>query len=808
MASRCFDEQSLTSWLHKEFPAKNQSTIEEHLESCASCKMLLDEIRFFEGGLSQALRCPEPEDMARWLEGRLQLNKARKIQDHISECEDCREMTEVVEAALDEDLVQKPRKAKVKRGHTRGVRAIRRRSSTPAWLYVVAPLAAAALIMFLLSPGANRSDSAGEVAGAGQKPEVKVSAKNKEPGAAEQKTTAPEKDPGSQPRAPTAKDPERDSKKSPVQTPKQKAAPEMKSPDRKSGDPGEAHKTSPSQPKVMPKAEMKLASGGGALAIKRAGSKTWTRLSGDAQLDSDDVLMAQGDHAHFTFSKVEISLRSGSAIALKSQSSKESRIRLENGEALFSIQEKIPGHKFIAMAGKTETTALGTRFLVKKGSSVTVFVDVGEVSFACPRGQVQVGAGQASRGNGSSAPKAAYRTDRKAMLRWSEEALQRRVEREGLIYPQGFLAARACQSLVSDLNAPSAAVRARALHAFYALRSRPEYCSTVDQIVEKRDLAKVRDGLLSLEETALTSQSAAADLLHAMIYEAFARCQHKRSSLKSLERKDPRLSSAIARIADAIASAIRNSKGSGGIDAQRLLALKLAALTGRPKLGRDFWSLVASKNVRNQGNITLTEHITLLLLPRQWSKNKKLVKNARQRLRAARLALNESLTKDTDKLHQLQETWVLEGLASSSRDQLSALFKRAVLEDLKLVDSDRVLLVSRALQALLLGVKKQRSTGPRILIRGGQAVISFRFKARTHQKQVFLCGSWSNWNETKTPMRRQKDGRFAVLMKLPLARHEYKFRMGDKDKHWLTDPLHKLVVDDSKGGLNSLLDLR
>lgn len=799
--SRCYDEKKLSSWLHRQLPTKSQRKIESHLESCSSCQTMLEEIQFFEGALASALVCPDPEDMALWLEGRLDLSKARSIQNHISDCSDCQEMTEIVEAALEAELVAKP-KNKAKRGQTRGVRQIHRKQSGPNWFYIAAPLAAAALILLFLSLTPKSRDSAPDNVAKKKKKSQPVkkqspNPRNKNP-KTDPDTKVDPKNPDLTPDPVTNPDP--DPKKNPDKEAEKNPTPDIKTPDPDTKDPSPDPKTNPSiNPKPRP--DMDLGDAGGALALKKAGSSNWTKLQGEAKLGPNDVLMARGDHARFTFSKVQVTLKKGSVASLHTQSSTESRLKLEKGEALFAIEDKIPGHTFIAMAGGTETAAIGTRFLVKKGREVTVYVEVGQVSFEAAGKKVNVNAGQAFKGQDKAAPKALRTPKRDSFLGWTDEALQRRVEKEGFVYPQTFLAATAAKTLATELKDSNMAVRARALLAFRALQSQSDFASLTTMNCSEEDLSKVQSELFELDAGQRNSVALLSDLLQAHIYEAFVLSKRSKNTLKNLAKKRPSKHARIEDLSLALKTAIEAS--TGGIGPEALIALKLSRLCGLAKFDLDFWSGVAARNINKQGTLTLGEHITLLILPRKLQKTK----NAKRRLQLARVSLTESLAKEKELLLQVQLASVLAGTASNN-GELSPLLRRAVLEDLTVPAADRALLASRAFQGLLTGLKKRSVTGPRILIRKGKAYVSFSFKPQKFQKQVFLCGSWDNWHETKTPMTRQKDGSFKVLIPLPRARYEYKFRMGDKDNHWYTDPSHKLLVDDTRGATNSLLDLR
>ena len=52
-------------------------------------------------------------------------------------------------------------------------------------------------------------------------------------------------------------------------------------------------------------------------------------------------------------------------------------------------------------------------------------------------------------------------------------------------------------------------------------------------------------------------------------------------------------------------------------------------------------------------------------------------------------------------------------------------------------------------------------------------------------KAVSLAGSFNEWNREALPMRRQKDGGWAVSLKLPVGHYQYKFVV---DGDWCCEP--------------------
>ncbi|MCC6357399.1 MAG: glycogen-binding domain-containing protein [Phycisphaerales bacterium] len=54
-------------------------------------------------------------------------------------------------------------------------------------------------------------------------------------------------------------------------------------------------------------------------------------------------------------------------------------------------------------------------------------------------------------------------------------------------------------------------------------------------------------------------------------------------------------------------------------------------------------------------------------------------------------------------------------------------------------------------------------------------------------RELFVAGTFNNWNPRATPMRKGLNGQWEVQLNLPRARHEYKF-IADGD--WCCEPGH------------------
>jgi 1,4-alpha-glucan branching enzyme len=69
-------------------------------------------------------------------------------------------------------------------------------------------------------------------------------------------------------------------------------------------------------------------------------------------------------------------------------------------------------------------------------------------------------------------------------------------------------------------------------------------------------------------------------------------------------------------------------------------------------------------------------------------------------------------------------------------------------------------------------------------------------------KQVFVAGSFNNWQPEQTPLMAAGNGRWAGDLKVRPGRHEYLFVV---DGQWLPDPNAKESVENPFGGRNSVL---
>jgi len=71
-------------------------------------------------------------------------------------------------------------------------------------------------------------------------------------------------------------------------------------------------------------------------------------------------------------------------------------------------------------------------------------------------------------------------------------------------------------------------------------------------------------------------------------------------------------------------------------------------------------------------------------------------------------------------------------------------------------------------------------------------------------QEVFLAGSFNNWNPTKTPLTDIGHGHWVAEVVLPSGHHEYQFVV---DGRWIHDRSASRLVDNPFGGINSVVEI-
>ena len=86
----------------------------------------------------------------------------------------------------------------------------------------------------------------------------------------------------------------------------------------------------------------------------------------------------------------------------------------------------------------------------------------------------------------------------------------------------------------------------------------------------------------------------------------------------------------------------------------------------------------------------------------------------------------------------------------------------------------------------------------------GKKRVTFTFEAPT-ASEVYVCGSFNDWAEGKTPLKGDGSGKWkAQLMLLP-GSYEYKLRV---DGDWVDDPTADDYVANPFGGVNCVREVR
>jgi cyclomaltodextrinase len=81
-------------------------------------------------------------------------------------------------------------------------------------------------------------------------------------------------------------------------------------------------------------------------------------------------------------------------------------------------------------------------------------------------------------------------------------------------------------------------------------------------------------------------------------------------------------------------------------------------------------------------------------------------------------------------------------------------------------------------------------------------LVTFQFRPDTPVTNVFLAGTFNDWNDSKTRMIANKDGVYEATLMLPVGRYQYKFVA---DGRWITDMSAKDFAPDGFGGQNSVI---
>ena len=85
----------------------------------------------------------------------------------------------------------------------------------------------------------------------------------------------------------------------------------------------------------------------------------------------------------------------------------------------------------------------------------------------------------------------------------------------------------------------------------------------------------------------------------------------------------------------------------------------------------------------------------------------------------------------------------------------------------------------------------------------GTTKVTFSLPKDIQADQVALCGDFNGWDPAANPMRKYKDGHFAVSVNLPEGAYHYRFLV-DGEK-WENDWEAEEYVPNAYGGEDSLI---
>lgn len=81
--------------------------------------------------------------------------------------------------------------------------------------------------------------------------------------------------------------------------------------------------------------------------------------------------------------------------------------------------------------------------------------------------------------------------------------------------------------------------------------------------------------------------------------------------------------------------------------------------------------------------------------------------------------------------------------------------------------------------------------------------VEFRLQAEPG-KNIFLAGTFNNWNPIRMKQKDQEEGLYAITLHLPPGSHEYKFVVDDV---WQIDFKNPETVQNDFGSMNSVVTL-
>ncbi|MCD6423078.1 MAG: glycogen-binding domain-containing protein [Elusimicrobia bacterium] len=98
------------------------------------------------------------------------------------------------------------------------------------------------------------------------------------------------------------------------------------------------------------------------------------------------------------------------------------------------------------------------------------------------------------------------------------------------------------------------------------------------------------------------------------------------------------------------------------------------------------------------------------------------------------------------------------------------------------------------------GSSLKQATAPK-KVEGG---ILFSYNA-PDAASVVIAGSFNNWNTNASPLKKNKNGIWTIVLPLSSGTYQYKFVV---DGNWVPDPNNPNTADDGYGGVNSVVNVK
>ena len=89
---------------------------------------------------------------------------------------------------------------------------------------------------------------------------------------------------------------------------------------------------------------------------------------------------------------------------------------------------------------------------------------------------------------------------------------------------------------------------------------------------------------------------------------------------------------------------------------------------------------------------------------------------------------------------------------------------------------------------------------------GRSCRVTFELPLEVNAQTANLCGEFNEWDQTSHPMKRRKDGRFALTISLKPGR-QYRFRYLLDGERWENDPAADGQVPNEFGSSDSMVEI-